>query len=128
MPVTPLFAALFAIIYVYLSIGVIRQRLGKQVALGDGGDKELLIAIRAHGNFMEYVPLSLLLLWFIETVMYDSRLAFLLGSMLLLGRVCHVLGLKFPKKLMILRQLGMLATFGVLLASAGRLIWHYLPY
>jgi uncharacterized membrane protein YecN with MAPEG domain len=29
---------------------------------GDGGDPEMSQAIRAHGNFAEYVPLGLILL------------------------------------------------------------------
>jgi hypothetical protein len=33
------------------------------VSLGDGGDKELQTWIRAHANFIEYVPLCLILIY-----------------------------------------------------------------
>ena len=41
-----------------------RMRGAKKIYLGDGGDPEMLAAIRAHGNFIEFVPLCLLLIYF----------------------------------------------------------------
>jgi len=127
MPITPLFAAIFAIIYVVLSFGVIKHRFAKQVSLGDGQDKQLQTAIRAHGNFAEYVPFALLLMWFLEIVAYEFTLVLILGTALLVARLAHVVGLRDPKKYIVLRQLGTMATFAVLLFSAGRLIWQYFP-
>lgn len=136
MLVTPFFAAIFALFYVALSFAVIRQRISKQVALGDGGsengaekgvNRELKVAIRVHGNFAEYVPMALLLMWFIEMVQYDSRFAFAMGAILLLGRILHFIGMHYPRKYMILRQLGMIATFGVLVVGSIRLLWLYVP-
>ena len=127
MPITPLFAAVFALIYVFLSFAVIKHRVGKQVVLGEGEDRDLLVAIRTHANFSEYVPFALILMWFIETVAYNSALALILGCVLLLGRLSHVIGMRNPKQYMVLRQVGMLATFGVLAVSSIYLIWHYLP-
>jgi uncharacterized membrane protein YecN with MAPEG domain len=127
MLVTPFFAAVFVLIYVLLSFSVVRHRIGKQVALGEGEDRDLHVAIRVHGNFSEYIPLALLLMWFVEMVLYDSRLAFGMGIVLLVGRVMHFIGMHSPRKYMILRQLGMLATFGVLLVGAVRLLWLYVP-
>ena len=33
-----------------------------KIGIGDGGDKALARKIRVHGNFVEYVPLGLLLM------------------------------------------------------------------
>ena len=128
MPVTPLFAAVFALMYIVLSVFVIRQRLSKKVALGEGGDSELERAIRVHGNFAEYVPFTLLLLWFLESITFNSALALILGCGLLVGRIAHVIGIRDPENYLILRQLGMLATFTVMGCCSGYLIWHYLPF
>ena len=49
---------------VSLTVSVGRMRMQKKIYLGDGGDPEMLSAIRAHGNFMEYVPLCLALIYF----------------------------------------------------------------
>src|SRR5579862_5269001 len=45
-----------------LTIHVGRVRSAKQIFLGDGGDREMLTAIRAHANFIEFVPLALILI------------------------------------------------------------------
>ncbi len=127
MLATPFFAAVFALFYVFLSFGVIRLRLGEKVSLGDGDNRDLKVAIRVHSNFIEYVPLSLLLMWFIETALFDSNFALILGVMLLLGRVLHVFGMNNPSKYMLLRQVGMLATLSVLIIGAVRILWHYVP-
>ena len=127
MPITPLFIALFALIYIVLSIGVIRLRLAAGVGQGSGDNAELERSIRAHANFAEYVPLALLLLWSLETISYDSTLAFILGCVLLVSRILHVIGIRDPQRFMLLRKIGIVATFAVLLIGSLRLIWHYLP-
>lgn len=128
MPITPLFAGIFAIMYVWLSFGVIRHRLNTKISLGDKGDKALQTAVRVHGNFVEYVPISLILFWFLEIVTYSSGLVFVLGCVLLVARCSHVIGLKGMPERMIFRQIGMIATFAVILISSAVLIWHYLPF
>ena len=128
MPITPLFAAVFALMYVVLAVLVIHQRLNKKVVLGSGEDRELERAIRVHGNFAEYVPFTLLLLWFLESITFNSGLALILGCVLLVGRIAHVIGIRDPENYMILRQVGMLATFSVMGCCSAFLIWHYLPF
>jgi len=127
MPITPLFAAIFAIFYIVLSFKVISHRLNKQISLGSANDKDLETAIRVHGNFSEYVPLALLLMWFLEVIVYSSDLTMMLGCILLFSRFAHVIGLNDMKNKMIYRRVGMLGTFAVILVAAVRLIVHYLP-
>lgn len=125
--VTPFFAAALALIYVALSLNVVRYRLGKQVSLGDGSDSQLQRAIRAHGNFIEYVPLALLLMWFLESLTLSPSLPFWMGSVLVVARVAHAFGMFYPKQLMILRQLGVVATLGVLILASAAILQFYLP-
>ena len=66
MLVTPLFAALFGVLYFILSINVVRFRLGQRVSLGNGDNQDIEKAIRIHANVIEYVPLILLLFYFYE--------------------------------------------------------------
>lgn len=127
MLVTPFFAAVLALFYVILSLAVVRQRLLNQVNLGDGDLREVRTAIRVHGNFSEYVPLGLLLMWFIETVMFESTFVLILGCLLLVGRALHVVGMYHPKRYLVLRQIGMVMTLTVLIVAASRLLWHYVP-
>ncbi|MGZ9080482.1 MAG: MAPEG family protein, partial [Burkholderiales bacterium] len=60
MIVTPLYAALLGLWLLVLSLRVVQQRRAARVSLGDGGNTALQRAIRAQGNFVEYVPLALL--------------------------------------------------------------------
>lgn len=127
MLVTPLFAALFGILYFLLSINVVRHRFSKQVSLGDGDDKYVERAIRIHANFIEYVPLILVLFYFYEIMTLSGSLVFVLGSSLLLARICHVVGMIKPRQFLVLRQIGALVTFSVLLIVSLALAIHYLP-
>jgi len=127
MQVTPLFAALLGLLYIVLSFSVIRLRLGKQVSLGDGDHGELEKAIRVHGNFSEYVPFALLLMWFQESISLSSSLVFWLGCLLLLARIAHAIGINNPKKYIKLRQFGALGTFLVIIASSLSILWWYIP-
>lgn len=127
MALTPIFAALLGLMFLFLSLSVIRLRFSKKVSLGDGDDPDLRVAIRTHANFTEYVPISLLLLWFVEAFTYSSNMVFILGSILVVARLAHIIGMDNPKKLMIFRQIAVVATHGVILVCAIRILWHYIP-
>ena len=56
LKIIPFYAAILALLYVCLSARTIGFRRKSRVSIGDGGDQELLRAIRMHANFAEYVP------------------------------------------------------------------------
>ena len=123
---TPIYAALLALWYLKLSVGVIRIRHRERIALQDGGRDDLNRAIRAHGNFAEYVPLLMLLLLCLEMQHGHWLLVNLLGLMVLAGRVLHARGLLYDEPVngsFKSRMAGMILTFtslGVLaLANLG---------
>ena len=60
------YAALLAFYYIYLSFNVIKVRRKEQISLGDNGNVKLQRAVRAHANFMEYVPFTIILLFLAE--------------------------------------------------------------
>ena len=92
MPVYLICTGLLGLLYAALSYNVARLRGVKKVSLGDGGDAQLQAAIRAHANFMEYVPLCLLLI-FIVMGYYGFRTVAGLSLGLLGARVAHAAGL-----------------------------------
>ena len=63
---TPIYAGLAVLFYVFLSIRVIGLRRSTRTSLGNGGHVSLEQAIRVHGNFSEYVPLALVLMLLAE--------------------------------------------------------------
>jgi uncharacterized membrane protein YecN with MAPEG domain len=125
--ITPLFAAIFGLMFMALSINVVRYRLGSKISLGSKDNKDLEIAMRTHGNFLEYVPFALLLMWFIETLTLSANLVFWLGSILLIARALHALGMFYPRQLMTLRKIGVILTFGVILRACFSILQHYMP-
>jgi uncharacterized membrane protein YecN with MAPEG domain len=126
MPILPLYAALLAVLFVVLSIRVIRLRQGLRVGLGDAGNSQLQRAIRVHANFAEYVPLGLLLIFLVEGQGASTLLVNVLGMGLLLGRLCHAFGVSQASENLRFRVCGMVITFLTLLTSAAYLLFTYL--
>ncbi len=57
----------------------------------------MLSAIRAHGNFAEYVPLTLLLMALCELAGVGALWLHLGGVLLLAGRILHAIGIQIPR-------------------------------
>ena len=74
--IVPIYAAIFAVMLVALSLRVARTRGDVRVAIGDGGNIVLQRRIRVQGNFTEYVPMALILF----TVRRAAGLAALAGA------------------------------------------------
>ena len=116
--VTLLFAAIFGILHVIFTLRVGGYRFRSGISLGDGGDKELLNRIRAHGNFTENVPIALLLLLLNDLNGLADGTLMLLGSILLVSRLVHYLMIVTRSLPIVLRPLSMIGTLGTILARA----------
>ncbi len=114
--ITPLYAALAAVILIALSVRVIGVRRSRRVAIGDGGDDDMARRIRAQGNFAEYVPLALVLILLLELGGAPAWQLHLLGAALILGRILHAWSLTAHSGSG--RLIGMTLTFFVLAAGA----------
>ena len=84
-------AGILGLLTVVLGLRVARLRGAKRVSLGDGGDKDLTTAIRAHGNLVEWAPICLLLIWLTHGP-YGDRSVAVLAVILTVGRLCHAGG------------------------------------
>jgi len=91
--ISSLYAAMLALLIVWLSLRVIKLRREKKVRLGDGGEPELQAAIRAQGNATEYIPISLILLALLELSGAHAALLHFGGVAVLVGRILHARGL-----------------------------------
>ena len=126
MIITPIYAALLGLIYVGLSINVIRTRSEQSVSLGDGGDQLLTRRIRGHGNFAEYVPIALILLAFLEAGGANAILVHALNATLVLGRLLHAFALSSLVLRPFCRTSGMALTFAVIIIAALGALWQSL--
>jgi uncharacterized membrane protein YecN with MAPEG domain len=75
-----------------LAINVTRLRFKVGVRLGDGGDRRLGLAIRAHGNAVEHGLLLCLALFLAEVAFLPLAWVVGLGSAILLARLAHAAG------------------------------------
>ena len=97
---------------------VISQRFSEKISYGDGGNKNMIKAIRTHSNFVEYTPFALLLIAMAELQNAGGLVLNLLGLTLLAGRILHAYGFGRTPQIVILRRLGMLLTFTAILVAA----------
>ncbi|WP_170758745.1 MAPEG family protein [Ruegeria lacuscaerulensis] len=118
LSVTPVYAALLAILFFALSVRVISQRRSDKISYGDGGNSTMLKVMRTHSNFIEYTPFALLLIAMVELQGAGGLLLNLLGLTLLSGRLLHAYGFGRSPQIVILRQIGMVLTFGAILMAA----------
>lgn len=123
--VSSLYAVLGALLLIRLSLNVVKLRNQYRIAYGDGGFYELQTAIRVHGNAIEYIPISLILLLFMEMNGAQVWMIHICGLILITGRFLHSYGLKNHDYYY--RRSGMVATY---LSMALMVIanTYYLPW
>ena len=117
--VTSIIAAVLTAVFIRLSFNVISLRRKNKVGLGSGGNEDLERAIRAQGNFAEYVPFGLILLACLELNDAAWWLVAIPGVTLIIGRLIHAIGINTPPPDFSKRVLGMKFTFITLMALVG---------
>ncbi|MES1198711.1 MAG: MAPEG family protein [Pseudomonadota bacterium] len=90
-----IYAGINILLLLLLAYLVVRARQTHKVALGDGGNKAVLHAVRAHANAAEYIPAGLVGL-LILALLDPAAPVWLLhaaGISLTAGRISHAIGL-----------------------------------
>jgi uncharacterized membrane protein YecN with MAPEG domain len=114
--VTTIIACVLTAIFIKLSFAVIALRRKNKVGLGSGGYEDLERAIRAQGNFSEYIPIGIILLACLELNGAPWWLVAIPGIALIIGRLIHAMGINTPPPDFTKRVLGMKLTFGALIS------------
>ena len=125
MMITTFYAGVLGLIYIALSFYVIRGRFKNQIALGDNGNQDMMKRIRVHANFIEYVPIALLLIILIEFEGVSSEIIHGLCIALILGRLGHAHGLITKEGASITRGGGMMLTFFVIATTSIICIYSF---
>lgn len=126
MKLTSLYCALLTLIYIYLSMRVIQKRRILKISIGHVENPEMLRAIRAHSNFIEYVPLALISMLFLELNGVQSIILHFLGILLLLSRSLHAYGVSQINENFRFRVTGMAMTFSHLITSSILLLYYFI--
>ena len=120
LSITTTFAALFTIFYLFLSMRIGYLRGSPVMKLIFKMDKKVTETklernVRAHGNFSEYVPLFLILLFLAEYLnIKQFKYLIMLCIIFLYGRIAHAVCFAFFDYNPFLRISGMICTYLVL--------------
>jgi uncharacterized membrane protein YecN with MAPEG domain len=123
MKIVPIYAALMAFGFLFLTYRVITIRRSLKVAIGTKGDQLLERVARVHANFVEYAPFGLLLLVLLEMKGANAIWLHALCLALLTGRAVHAYGVSQQDEDFRLRVFGMMSTLTVIAATALSLLW-----
>ena len=94
MTVTMVTTGVLALVLLFLAGYVIAGRVKFKIDLGDGGNEAMRQRIRAQANFVEYVPMALILMMLVETASVGPRwLIVAMGATLVVARISHAQGI-----------------------------------
>ena len=129
LPITLMYAGVFAVFALVLSFraGGFRGKTGVSVLFGEPANMELAERVRVHQNFLEYVPIMLILMGLIESNNGSSLFLYIVGDLLFIARIAHAIGLKHDNMAHIGRLIGAGGTALVTLVTAVYGIWLSWP-
>lgn len=124
--ITGLYASLTGLLIVVLAYRVVKLRRSQKIGLGDGGNRALVIAGRVHANLVENAPIVLILMMLVETGGLATFYLHCLGSVWIVGRLLHAIGLTQGKGgYHFGRFWGVLLTWGVIVVLALVNLVHF---
>lgn len=112
-----LYAALYILLGVFLTVRVIQIRFGNVISIGDGGNETLAKRMRAHGNFIESAPFMLIALIVSANLNAAPIALHAFGAVFLIGRILHSIGM-VGKPANLPRQIGMVLSLLSLIGVA----------
>ena len=104
--ITPLYALAIALIWLTLWFRVTSLRSAKGQSIGDGGDMQLLLRVRQHGNCADWSAFVLILMILAEGMGAPALYLHVSGALLVIGRIAHPFGLKIDNAGHPLRYVG----------------------
>ena len=123
--ITAFYAGLLGLIFLALTALVSYGRHTYKITDGDGANPRMRQMIRAHANFAEYVPLTLILIALLESTGTAPAIIRTLLIILVVARALHPFGMLAPDKTLqqtLCRGFGALATWLTLLTAAALLL------
>jgi len=126
MNISILFTIIFIIFYLILTIITIKARKSTKVAYGDDGNKELIKAVRAHGNFFEFTVFFIISSFLLEILDAGQIYVLFVNIVFLLGRISHAYSML--KEKILFRMIGMMATLACYAINSIYLLYLYWQY
>lgn len=125
MEITLLYVCIFVLFALVLSFGAGsgRGKAGISVLYGEPPDLELAEKVRRHQNFLEYVPIFMIMFATIEASGGSSLFLYIVGDLMIVARIAHAVGLKHDNMGHIGRLIGAFGTMLVSVVTAGYGLW-----
>ena len=125
LAVTGLYAGLLALFALMLSFraGTYRGKAKASILYGEPINWDLAERVRVHQNFLESVPLVLILMGIIELGGGSTVFLHTVGIVLIISRVAHAVGLKHDNMAHPGRAIGAGGSALVTLVAAGYTVW-----
>jgi len=123
--ITMMYASFFALFAMFLSFraGGFRGKTGVSVLYGEPPNMVLAERVRAHQNFLEYVPMVLIVMGAIELSGGSRMFLYVVGDLLVIARIAHFIGLKHDNMGHPGRLIGAGGTLLVTVVTAGYGLW-----
>ena len=120
-----MYASIFAIFALILSFGAgsARGKSGVSILFGAPENMPLAEKVRRHQNFLEYVPIFLIVFGAVELNGGSSMFLFVVGDLLIITRIAHAIGIKHDNMGHIGRLIGAAGTALLTLVTACYGIW-----
>lgn len=124
LTITALYTSILALIMLFLAYKTSARRTEAKINLGTGNDDIMEMRSRAFGNFIEFVPMFILLMALIEIQGYGTIYVHILGITTVIGRILHALGMTKSISIINGRFVGAILTYISLLAAGGFVLYH----
>jgi uncharacterized membrane protein YecN with MAPEG domain len=96
LTVTLATASALTLVYAGIVVFVVRGRFKHKLSMGDGGDIDMVMRMRTQANFIEYVPLLLILMGLMELAGVNRTVLGTAGAVLVVLRIMHAVGMPRP--------------------------------
>jgi len=121
--IVALYVALNMLFNIVLMHRVGQVRAKEKIALGDGGNQNVIASMRAHANFSETAPLALIGLFALAMMSAHPFALHIFGAVFFLGRLAHAQGMAAAGANGKGRMYGTLMTVFTYVGTALYLFW-----
>ncbi len=126
LDITPLYAALLALVFLPLFIMVAQERAKQNRSIGYDMGSTLHLRVRRHGNFVEWIPFVLILMACAEIRGLSDMWLHIGGVLTVLGRLIHPVGLKTMNAWHPLRMVGNTGAMAPMILYIITILYSYL--
>lgn len=123
--ITALYAGILGLLAMLLAFQIGQVRGATGITLGDGGNEALIIAMRRQLNFVEFVPLVLILIGLLEMNGVSSLAIHALGALFVAARASHAYGFQAKHPTSVFRSLGAVGSSLVLVVAS---VWSIVVF